>query len=222
MSFIEEIPKGYKTSLYYSSLYGGTGAKKPFYGDDSQKENAKSFGGRNSRYQQVVNYDVAVLEANAHGQNNNDGSTAEMKATRKSNKRLLELDRENYNEHQLAKIEVPKEGFDYFGNSSKNLNVMNKSGRRFKLGSTPNTKRILSSKKNLNNYLDEDTSNILKIWANLETRDNTNQINAVPELKTCSICGNNSSYTCVRCGTRFCSIKCGDTHNETRCSNYAV
>lgn len=38
--------------------------------------------------------------------------------------------------------------------------------------------------------------------------------------KLCSVCGDRSSYTCVRCGTRFCCIKCYVVHTDTRCLKF--
>ncbi|TVU51551.1 hypothetical protein EJB05_02986 [Eragrostis curvula] len=38
----------------------------------------------------------------------------------------------------------------------------------------------------------------------------------------CSVCGNSANYTCVRCGTRFCSCRCQVIHNETRCLKFVA
>ena len=38
----------------------------------------------------------------------------------------------------------------------------------------------------------------------------------------CSVCGQKAGYTCVRCGTRFCSVKCSVVHNETRCLKFTA
>jgi zinc finger HIT domain-containing protein 1 len=37
----------------------------------------------------------------------------------------------------------------------------------------------------------------------------------------CSVCGYNSKYQCTRCGLRYCSMRCGETHKETRCIKFA-
>ncbi|CAJ0955930.1 unnamed protein product, partial [Mesorhabditis belari] len=39
----------------------------------------------------------------------------------------------------------------------------------------------------------------------------------VPPRKFCGVCGCFGGYTCIRCGTRFCSIECREVHNDTRC-----
>jgi hypothetical protein len=38
----------------------------------------------------------------------------------------------------------------------------------------------------------------------------------------CSVCGSSANYTCVRCGTRFCSCRCQGIHNDTRCLKFVV
>lgn len=51
-------------------------------------------------------------------------------------------------------------------------------------------------------------------------------IAAKPSIKPprpfCSVCGYHAAYTCTRCYTRFCSIPCGNLHNETRCLKYTT
>ncbi|CAI4221570.1 unnamed protein product [Auanema sp. JU1783] len=39
----------------------------------------------------------------------------------------------------------------------------------------------------------------------------------LPPRKFCAACGFSSKYTCIRCGARYCSIRCRDVHNDTRC-----
>lgn len=38
----------------------------------------------------------------------------------------------------------------------------------------------------------------------------------------CTICGFTANYTCVRCGTRFCSYRCQVIHNDTRCLKFVA
>lgn len=38
----------------------------------------------------------------------------------------------------------------------------------------------------------------------------------------CSVCGYLGSYTCTRCGSKFCSIKCNESHKETRCFKFSM
>ena len=38
----------------------------------------------------------------------------------------------------------------------------------------------------------------------------------------CSVCGYLANYSCVRCGSRYCSIKCNTNHAETRCMKFSI
>lgn len=53
-----------------------------------------------------------------------------------------------------------------------------------------------------------------------------NEITAGPSTRPprpfCSICGYKAAYTCTRCFVRFCSVRCGDVHNETRCLKFTA
>jgi len=39
----------------------------------------------------------------------------------------------------------------------------------------------------------------------------------IPPRKLCAVCGFPSPYTCTVCGTRYCTLKCLETHQDTRC-----
>lgn len=43
-----------------------------------------------------------------------------------------------------------------------------------------------------------------------------------PERRFCSVCGYFSKYTCVTCGTRYCSVNCLKTHKDTRCMKWTA
>ncbi|XP_075633202.1 SWR1 complex subunit 6 [Castanea sativa] len=38
----------------------------------------------------------------------------------------------------------------------------------------------------------------------------------------CTVCGYAASYTCVKCGMRFCSGRCQNIHNDTRCLKFVA
>lgn len=42
----------------------------------------------------------------------------------------------------------------------------------------------------------------------------------LPRRHFCAVCGFSGKYTCVTCGSRFCSINCQATHKETRCMKW--
>lgn len=52
--------------------------------------------------------------------------------------------------------------------------------------------------------------------ATAPTPDKYNQ----PRRHFCGVCGLTGKYTCITCGSRFCSITCQATHKETRCMKW--
>jgi len=36
----------------------------------------------------------------------------------------------------------------------------------------------------------------------------------------CSVCGDVGSYTCTRCGARYCCMRCYGVHTDTRCLKF--
>jgi zinc finger HIT domain-containing protein 1 len=44
----------------------------------------------------------------------------------------------------------------------------------------------------------------------------------VPGRKLCSVCGYEGSYTCARCGARYCGRTCLGSHKETRCVKFGM
>jgi hypothetical protein len=38
----------------------------------------------------------------------------------------------------------------------------------------------------------------------------------------CSVCGYIGHYSCTRCGSKFCSIRCNENHKETRCFKFSM
>jgi zinc finger HIT domain-containing protein 1 len=43
-----------------------------------------------------------------------------------------------------------------------------------------------------------------------------------PPRHLCAVCGFPSPYTCVTCGTRYCSLRCLETHQDTRCLKWTA
>ncbi|XP_011504512.1 PREDICTED: zinc finger HIT domain-containing protein 1 [Ceratosolen solmsi marchali] len=43
-----------------------------------------------------------------------------------------------------------------------------------------------------------------------------------PERHFCTVCGFPSTYTCIPCGARYCSVKCLGTHLDTRCLKWTA
>ncbi|XP_065840432.1 zinc finger HIT domain-containing protein 1-like isoform X2 [Oscarella lobularis] len=44
----------------------------------------------------------------------------------------------------------------------------------------------------------------------------------LPERRFCAVCGFPSNYTCITCGARYCSVKCLETHKDTRCLKWTA
>jgi hypothetical protein len=42
-----------------------------------------------------------------------------------------------------------------------------------------------------------------------------------PRHQFCSVCGLLGNYSCVRCGSKFCSLRCNANHKETRCMKFS-
>lgn len=149
-------------------------------------------------------------------------------------KRVAELEKENYNEQAARHFEIPN--LDALidtsivqnsllassaaaaaadGNSA--VTVLKNKRRSFirtqtsKSGSTPNTRKILASRKTLLNLEDDDPAS---------ARDVVEVLSVPPRYPVkhlCGICGSGGKYLCPRCGLRYCSLNCDETHKETRC-----
>lgn len=100
---------------------------------------------------------------------------------------LDELQRDNYND---VKIEIPKES------AKKNKQSLG-------------VRKILTSRKTLQNYIDE-TETTLRRQASIPE-------SGYPRRQFCSVCGYWGSYRCLKCGLSNCSQLCADAHKETRC-----
>lgn len=107
-------------------------------------------------------------------------------------KHLEELQRDNYND---LKIELPK------GHGVTN-------GIRKK--QTLSVRKILGSKKGLQNHLDEAVATGLLLVPFIGPSQ-------YPSRRFCSVCGDWGRYQCAKCGLFSCSKTCDVTHGETRC-----
>lgn len=135
------------------------------------------------------------------------------------NKRLTELEKENYND-QYTRFEIPNidalidTSIQTSGtgapSSSKNKRRSFKT-QTSKSGSTPSTRKILASRKTLLNLRDDDPASAKDIVDVLSVPPR------YPITHLCSMCGFESKYLCPRCGLRYCSMACDNTHKETRC-----
>lgn len=83
----------------------------------------------------------------------------------------------------------------------------------------------------LQDEADEDERNLIRLKRAGKVSQDTKAINyfsiAAPPSRRpgrhfCSVCGYTGNYSCVRCGLRFCSIRCQHTHKETRCLKFTA
>ncbi|XP_068244168.1 zinc finger HIT domain-containing protein 1-like [Palaemon carinicauda] len=44
----------------------------------------------------------------------------------------------------------------------------------------------------------------------------------LPERHLCAVCGFPAPYTCIPCGSRYCTVKCLSTHQDTRCLKWTA
>lgn len=44
----------------------------------------------------------------------------------------------------------------------------------------------------------------------------------LPPRRLCAVCGFPSQYSCSTCGTRYCSLRCLETHEDTRCLKWTA
>ncbi|ODN05252.1 Zinc finger HIT domain-containing protein 1 [Orchesella cincta] len=44
----------------------------------------------------------------------------------------------------------------------------------------------------------------------------------LPPRSFCTVCGFPSTYNCIPCGGKYCSLKCLKTHQETRCLKWTA
>lgn len=230
MVLVEEVPKnapsGSTNLVYFSSAYNLPPRSQAFdyiggQNFDNEDKNKKQ------KRAKSVNYNISALIAKAHQQNSDDEddigygdqvlTTKQMGQERASNKRFQELDRENFNETTAkGKLDSLRGGI---WDGIQNITVTH-DGKKVKVGLTANTRRILGSRKNVSNYLDEADDRFHKVLKSLEVPfDYSNQAR-YKWKKLCTICGDNAPSSCTKCGARYCSAKCGLTHDETRCSNY--
>ncbi|OZJ06483.1 hypothetical protein BZG36_00605 [Bifiguratus adelaidae] len=148
-------------------------------------------------------------------------------ATRKTERRTarIQLDPEaqrRQTERHLASLEQdnyqPLQDFDIAALATSGL-LKGAEGRGSRKGFGIGHSRALFSKKNLNILLEES-----QIAHSLEPTYLTASASPsrYPPRHFCSVCGFQSKYTCIKCGMKYCSTKCLETHEETRCLKFTM
>ncbi|ODV86590.1 hypothetical protein CANARDRAFT_195524 [[Candida] arabinofermentans NRRL YB-2248] len=202
MHTVEEIVKGRNPNQYFSSIYQyATPTSITNVDPTSGSGGQRTSGAKRKR----INYNISALQqSNEQQQQQMQVNQAEH---RKAMKRFEELNSENYNDH--SKFEIPKTFHSLTPTQAKKLTTSRSTKPSVAV------RRILNSKKNWSNYLDEIDKSELRYYNKLEVKPDTFRAR-----KLCTICGNTSFSSCIKCSARVCCLKCQVTHNETRCSNY--
>lgn len=236
---VEEVPKtgGSKsTTVYFSSSINLSARPSAFaakYQDgQDQDDSGNSNINRHSKGRPKVNYNLNHLmnrQTQANDYQTNTGplkSAQQIQLERLISKRMNELNKET----TVNTFEIPK-NFSF-----QNVNS-GSDKRKARQGNTPSTKKILSSRRNLNLFFEEER-NLIAINSILSldyqfidqidsTTDSTsnskkrklNERTFKPRLRLCCICGANSSYArCTNCGLFACSVKCNKLHEDLRCN----
>ncbi|GIX76892.1 zinc finger HIT domain-containing protein 1 [Caerostris darwini] len=128
---------------------------------------------------------------------------------RRIKKALEVLEQDNFHDDPHANLVMHK-------NAPKFEETLDNKRRR-KLKTEPFKQRL---RKNFASLLEDE--------AQFFTKDKINYLTAqippskYPDRHFCAVCGFNAPYTCVQCGTRFCSVKCQGIHQDTRCMKWTT
>jgi zinc finger HIT domain-containing protein 1 len=154
---------------------------------------------------------------------------------RRRRKALEALEQDNFHEDPHANLVMHKKAPKFDGN----LPDDSSSGLPLAPGATPGgggrSRRsggaagAASKARSLEYYKQRYRKNfgaLLEEDVNLYRKDEPNYVTAkagpsrYPPRHFCAVCGDFGGYTCVTCGMRYCSVKCLQTHKETRCLKF--
>lgn len=76
-------------------------------------------------------------------------------------------------------------------------------------------------RKNFQQLLDEDRAEA-EINKRVSYMDIQCESSSKPPRHFCAVCGFLGPYSCLSCGMRYCSIRCMDTHTDTRCLKWSA
>lgn len=215
---VEEIPNrrnANSSTIYFSSsinLSARPAARNQTNAEEALQPKAKK-AKINYNLNDLMNKQIQTQEAQNSGPLK---SSQQLTLERLATKRILDLSKEG----STSNFELPKV-FEYKKSNKKGV----------KQGNTPGTKKILSARRNLNLYFEEER-NLVSINSILSLnyqyldqldyyqsgKSNKQQKLFRPRIKLCCICSNISNYTrCHNCGLFYCNIKCYRIHQENRC-----
>ncbi|TRY77901.1 hypothetical protein TCAL_08116 [Tigriopus californicus] len=131
---------------------------------------------------------------------------------RRARKALESLEQDNFHDDPHADLVMSKKALSLFQDHPEEERKAKRKSRTteyYKQRFRKNFPQLLEEdavqNPNPPNYLSAQTLNSLQ-----------------PARHFCAVCGFSSKYVCVVCGTRYCSRRCQETHEETRCLKWTA
>jgi len=141
---------------------------------------------------------------------------------RRARKKLESLEQDNFHDDPHADLVMSKKALSLFqDDGTDNLSGTPGAKSRDKKHRKSKNAEYYKQRfrKNFSQLLEEDA---------IHNPDPPNYLSAQapiskkPKRHLCSVCGYISNSYCPSCGMRYCSLKCYDTHVETRCMKYTA
>lgn len=135
---------------------------------------------------------------------------------RRARKNLESLEQDNFHDDPHADLVMSKKALSLFQDGSGSGTKSREKTKRKSRNAEYYKQRF---RKNFPQLLEEDA---------LQQNDPPNYLSAQAPMPTkpkrhlCSVCGYISNSYCPSCGMRYCSMRCYDTHMETRCMKYTA
>jgi len=136
---------------------------------------------------------------------------------RRARKKLESLEQDNFHDDPHADLVMSKKALSLFqDDDTASAKQKEKNNRRKSRNAEYFKQRF---RKNFPQLLEEDA---------IHNSEPPNYLSAqapaskLPKRQLCSVCGYISPSYCPACGMRYCSLKCYDTHMETRCMKYTA
>jgi len=134
---------------------------------------------------------------------------------RRARKKLESLEQDNFHDDPHADLVMSKKALSLFQDDDGGSRVKEKNRRKSRNAEYYKQR----FRKNFPQLLEEDAIN---------NADPPNYLSAQapmskkPKRHLCSVCGYISNSYCPSCGIRYCSLRCYETHIETRCMKYTA
>lgn len=136
--------------------------------------------------------------------------------------RLQTLEADNYEEPSIAALAA---GDGAYVDEEEEEVVQGSTKGKKRKGRSGGTKEGGRAKIQANSYRVRNLEHVIAEEEYDSDSVNYKTIAAGPSVKPqrhfCSVCGFFGTYTCTRCGLRFCGMRCQQTHKETRCLKFA-